>query len=269
MSGQLTAQTEVHAPADVAPVAALFADPSRARIVAALSDGRALAASVLADESGVSPSTASEHLSRLVAGGLLTVQRSGRHRYYRLANDAVASALEALSVLAPQPPVRSLREATRAAGMRRARTCYDHLAGKLGVAVTGGLLEQGALVRSDGIASTDRRADDPLASSMPVHPYLLGPRAADLFGALGVEPDALVQQSGRRPTLRFCVDWSEQRHHLAGALGAAVLAAAEHREWIRRTPGRRAVEVTDTGRNGFAAALGHAVLDAYDGTAAA
>ena len=248
--------TDVHAPADVAPVAALFADPSRARIVAALSDGRALAASVLADESGVAPSTASEHLSRLVGGGLLTVEQSGRHRYYRLANESVAAALEALSVLAPQPPVRSLRQATRAAGMRRARTCYDHLAGKLGVAVTRALLDRGALVRSDGVTSTDRRAEDPLSAAMPVHPYLLGPDAAALFGALGVEDDALVDHPGRRPMLRFCVDWSEQRHHLAGRLGAAVLSAAERQEWIRRLPGQRAVEVTDSGRRGFAAALG-------------
>ncbi|HZY77622.1 MAG TPA: winged helix-turn-helix domain-containing protein, partial [Jatrophihabitantaceae bacterium] len=171
-----TAST-TRAPADIAPVAALFADPSRARIVSALVDRRALPASVLAAEAGVSASTASEHLGRLVEGGVLRVERSGRHRYYRLAGPDVAAAVESLAAIAPQPPVRSLRESTRAAALRRARTCYDHLAGRLGVAVTAALVEADALRRTDGGTGVQRASGDRLSAPVRTHPYRLGPRA--------------------------------------------------------------------------------------------
>jgi DNA-binding transcriptional ArsR family regulator len=239
---------QVHGELDVAAVATLFADPTRARILAALTDGRALPASVLADESGVAASTASEHLSRLVAGGLLSVERSGRHRYYRLADDRVAAAIESLATLAPQRPVRSLRESTRAAALRRARTCYDHLAGRLGVAVTESLIAHGALVRTDGRDGNERAEGDRLASPVSVHPYRLGPSAEPVFGRLGVDLDAVTARSNRRPVLRFCVDWSEQRHHLAGALGAAVLTGLHDAGWVRSLPAPRAVELTESGR---------------------
>ncbi len=121
--------------ADIAPVAALAADPGRARILLALGDGRALPASVLADEAGVAASTASEHLSKLVQGRLLKVERHGRHRYFRVASPQVAELVEALARLAGPAPVRSLRQGTRAAAVRNARTCYDHLAGRLGTAL--------------------------------------------------------------------------------------------------------------------------------------
>jgi DNA-binding transcriptional ArsR family regulator len=249
---------DVHAVADISGVAALFADPTRARIVAALADGRALPASVLAAESGVAASTASEHLSRLVDGDLLTVENSGRHRYFRLASEHVAAALESLSVLAPQRPVRSLRESTRAGALRRARTCYDHLAGKLGVAVTESLLRRQALVRIDGAHGIERTATDPLSAPLRVHPYDLGPAAAEVFGRLGVDIDGLSQhqRSGRRPLLRFCVDWSEQRHHLAGGLGASLLASMESAGWVRRLPPRRAVALTPAGERELDAHLG-------------
>jgi DNA-binding transcriptional ArsR family regulator len=247
---------EVHATADVAPVAALFADSSRARIVSALVDGRALPASVLAAEAGVSASTASEHLARLVAGGLLTVERSGRNRYYRLAGAHVATALEALAVLAPQPPVRSLRESTRAAALRRARTCYDHLAGRLGVAITAALLERGALRRTDGVAGIERSAHDPLSAPVPVHPYERGPRADAVFDALQVDLGELLDGPTRRPLLRFCVDWSEQRHHLAGGLGAAMFGGMQEAGWVRRLPARRAVALTPDGQDRLQAVLG-------------
>ena len=244
----------LHGEADVAPVAALFADPARARILSALTDGRALAASVLADEAGVAASTASEHLARLVDAGLLAVERSGRHRYYRLADDRVGAVLEALALLAPARPVRSLRESTRAAALRRARTCYDHLAGRLGGAVTEGLLTHGALERTDGGDGIERAASDPLSAPVPVHPYRLGPAAESVFGRLGVDLDAV--RAGRRPVLRFCVDWSEQRHHLAGALGAALLAQLEATKWVRRLPSGRALELTAFGRDGLDDLLG-------------
>src|SRR4051812_4084468 len=245
------------AAADIAPVAALFADRSRARIVSALVDGRALPASVIADEAGVSASTTSEHLARLVAGGALVVERSGRHRYYRLAGPEIAAALEALAAIAPQPPVRSLRESTRAEALRRARTCYDHLAGRLGVSITAALVERSALVRSDGVAGTDRGAGDRLAAPVREHRYVLGPASDAVFAGLGVDLPALRQRPRTaRPLLRFCVDWSEQRHHLAGALGAALLAAAESADWVQRRPGGRAVELTPAGERAFAGALG-------------
>jgi DNA-binding transcriptional ArsR family regulator len=234
-------------PPDLAAAAALFADGSRARILAALTDGRALPASVLASESGIAASTASEHLARLVAGGLLSVQTSGRHRYYRLADERVADAIEALSVLAPQPPITSLRAATRAAALRRGRTCYDHLAGRLGVSVTEALLARHALERTDGRTGTVRAPDDPLASAMSHHPYRLGPAAGTVLAELGVDVGAITAGDPHRPLLRFCVDWSEQRHHLAGGLGAALLARMQHAGWLRRLPTRRAVELTPSG----------------------
>jgi DNA-binding transcriptional ArsR family regulator len=241
------------APADIAPVAALFADPSRARIVSALVDRRALPASGLAAEAGVSASTASEHLARLVEGGVLRVERSGRHRYYRLAGPDVAAAVEALAAIAPQPPVRSLRESTRAAALRRARTCYDHLAGRLGVAVTGALVDVGALERTDGGQGVQRAAGDRLAAPLRSHPYRLGPRAEDVFGPLGVDLPAVL--AGRREPLRFCVDWSEQQHHLAGALGAALFTAFVDADWVR-PKARRAVQLTETGRDALRESLG-------------
>jgi DNA-binding transcriptional ArsR family regulator len=248
--------TSVHGELDVAAVATLFADPTRARILAALTDGRALPASVLADESGVAASTASEHLGRLVDGGLLSVERSGRHRYYRLADERVVAAIESLATLAPQRPVRSLRASTRAAALRRARTCYDHLAGRLGVAVTESLLAHGALERTDGATTNERTDGDRLASPVSVHPYRLGPSADAVFGDLGVDVAALEAPSHRRAVLRFCVDWSEQRHHLAGALGAAVLSQLRAAEWVRSLPAPRAVELTPTGRERLGEILG-------------
>lgn len=236
-------------------MAALFADGSRARIVSALVDGRALPASVLAAEAGVSASTASEHLARLVTGGLLTVERSGRNRYYRLASAHVAAALESLAVLAPQPPVRSLRESTRAAALRRARSCYDHLAGRLGVAITAALLDHGALVRTDGVEGVERAQRDPLSAPVPVHPYELGPRASDVFGALRVDLDGLSAGPARRPLLRFCVDWSEQRHHLAGGLGAALFDSLAGADWVRRGPAQRSVSLTPSGRDALGSVL--------------
>jgi DNA-binding transcriptional ArsR family regulator len=242
----------VHTVSDVAAAAELFADPSRARIVAALADGRALPASVLADEAGIAPSTCSGHLRKLVDGGALTSVVSGRHRYYSLAGEQVAAALEALSVLAPQRPVRSLRESTRAAAMRRARTCYDHLAGRLGVGVTAALVRERALVRDDGRVGVDR-GEDRLAAPVPAHPYRLGPGADEVFARLGVDVASAAQ--GRRPLLRFCVDWTEQQHHLAGALGAALLTSFERSRWICRESGRRSLTVTDAGHAALAERL--------------
>ena len=136
--------------ADIAALASLLADPARCKVLLALDDGRALPASVLADEAGVSRSTASSHLGKLTEAGFLTVQTHGRHRYYRLAGPEIGDLLERLGRLAPPRRVTSLREGTRAARLRSARTCYDHLAGRLGVEVMGALLERDVLVGGDG-----------------------------------------------------------------------------------------------------------------------
>jgi hypothetical protein len=204
---------------------------------------------VLAHESGVAASTASGHLARLVDAGIFAVEQSGRHRYYRLAGPDVAAAVEALAAIAPQPPVTSLRESTRAAALRRARTCYDHLAGRFGVTLLEALVDSGALVRTDGGVGTARRPDARLAAAVRKHPFRLGARAGQVFAQLEVDlPELLGRPASSRPLLRFCVDWSEQRYHLAGALGAALLARAESDGWITRRRSGRAVDVTDRGR---------------------
>jgi DNA-binding transcriptional ArsR family regulator len=249
--------TAVHrGDADVAHVAALFADPTRARVLVALADGRSLPAGVLATEAGVSAQAASAQLSRLRDNGLIDVEQSGRHRYYRLASDQVATILEALAVIAPTEPVRSLREGTRAAALRRARTCYDHLAGRLGCAVTAALLEREALVRTDERTTTERRPDDRLSARVTDAPYGLGPAAQEVMASLGLDPDLVGRPGGPRPLLRFCVDWSEQRHHLGGRLGAELLTQFLAAGWVARRPRHRAVDLTDLGAERLSTLIG-------------
>jgi DNA-binding transcriptional ArsR family regulator len=219
----------------IAPVAALLGDPARAAMVAALEDGRALPASELARRACVRPSTASEHLARLVGGGLLAVQQSGRHRYFRLASDDVAHAVEALAAIAPRAPVRSLRTANTASALEEARTCYDHLAGRLGVAVTDALVRRRALKEVDGV-------------------FVSGSRATAVLGGLGIDERDL--RRARRPFALSCLDWSERRPHVAGALGASIAARALAAGWVRRRSDSRALDITDAGRAAFAARLG-------------
>src|ERR671935_2916765 len=140
----------VRGEADIAAAAALLSEPARAALVVALTEHEALPASALAAHAGIAPSTASEPLRRLVEGGFIMVRKNGRHRYFSLADPAVADAIEALAVVAPQPPVRSLREATKSELIREARTCYDHLAGRLGVELAARLEEQKVVVRRNG-----------------------------------------------------------------------------------------------------------------------
>ncbi|GAA3597288.1 winged helix-turn-helix domain-containing protein [Kribbella ginsengisoli] len=230
--------------ADVASAAALLAEPARAKVLMALADGRALPASLLATEAGVAPQTISSHLRKLLDGGLLQVEQSGRHRYYRLAGPEVAAAVEAVARISKPQPVKSLRQSTRAAALREARTCYDHLAGRLGVDLLEALVRRNALVRTDGGSGAERRPDDPLAQQLPDCPYALGPAAADIFGALGID---LTDTTSTRRLLRCCVDWSEQKHHLAGRLGAAVTNSLLARAWLERRPYPRAVTLTPTG----------------------
>jgi DNA-binding transcriptional ArsR family regulator len=214
--------------AALAGLAGLLADRTRAAFCLALIDGRAWTVRELAQHAGVAPSTASEHLDRLVAGGLLVQRRQGRHRYLQLAGHRTAELLEDL--VAAAGPVadtgRTLRAATTSAALARARTCYDHLAGRLGVAVTDAMTRAGLLNQSDGVALTDAGL-------------------AWLTDAVGV--DAAALRATRRPLARTCLDWTERRSHLAGAAGAAICRSMLERGWLRRIGSGRAVRVTPGG----------------------
>ena len=184
-----------------------------ARSCSRSNDGRALPASRLAHEAGVSAATASSHLAKLTEAGLLAVEARGRHRYYRIAGPAVADLLEALQRLAPVAPVRSLRQGTRAAALREARTCYDHVAGKLGVGIMAALLDKGYLVGGDGSYDPEANPSDVRAGFGHDVDYALTREGDEFLAEFG------VQAPPRRRLIRYCVDWSEQRHHLSGALG--------------------------------------------------
>jgi DNA-binding transcriptional ArsR family regulator len=234
--------------ADIAALGSVLAEPARARMLMALGDGRALAASVLANEAGVAASTASGHLARLVEAGLVDVLPQGRHRYYRLAGSEVGELLEVLARVAPAGPVRSLRQGTQAEAVRTARTCYDHLAGRLGVAIFGALLDAGHVVGGDGRHDPERAVEDRLSARGRDINYRLTPSGHDTLTRLGVEANG--------DALRYCVDWSEQRHHLSGATGRALAARLLELKWIRRADSGRAVFVTDAGRRELPSALG-------------
>ena len=214
---------------DIAEVAAAIGDPSRAAVLMALADGGVLPASALAAEAGVTASTISGHLNRLREAKLLTVEHDGRHRYYRLASTDVARALEELARIAQPLPVTSLRGSVRAHALLRARLCYDHLAGRLGVDLLAALVDQGVLAYTDGS-------------------YRITASGAEMLREFGVDDAEL---SGRRPATRYCVDWGEKRHHLAGALGAAVTARLFALGWLSRGRARRVVLLTDAGRAGL------------------
>src|SRR4051794_28475380 len=212
--------------ADIAALGSVLAEPARARMLMALGDGRALAASVLASEAGVAASTASGHLNRLVKAGLVDVLPQGRHRYYRLAGPHVGDLLEVLARVAPPGPVRSLRQGTQAEALRSARTCYDHLAGRLGVAIFGALLDGGHVVGGDGTHDPLAAEEDRLSAYGRDLDYRLTPSGRAKLSALGVELP-------RGDALRYCVDWSEQRHHLSGAAGRALAGRLLELRWIR------------------------------------
>jgi DNA-binding transcriptional ArsR family regulator len=213
---------------DFASVAKLLANQARSAMVGALVDGRAMTAGELARVGGVAPSTASQHLEDLVTGGLVVVSRQGRHRYFALASTDVAEALEAFAHICPELPIRSLRSSDEARALRRARTCYDHLAGTLGVALFDAVLERNWLLPDES-------------------GLVVGPLGCDGFADLGVDVLALASQ--RRRLARPCLDWTERRPHLAGALGAALAASLLQRQWIEPQSGRRALRVTPAGAN--------------------
>jgi DNA-binding transcriptional ArsR family regulator len=222
--------------AGLAGLASLVADETRAGFLLALLDGRAWTAGELARHAGVAASTASEHLGKLVAGGLLTEERQGRHRYVRLADSRVAQLVEDLTAqVAPTAAAerpRSLRESSAGSAMARGRTCYDHLAGRLGIAVTDALTGLGLLRQDTGFALTDEG----------VH----------WFQDLG----APLVRTGRRPLARACLDWTERRPHLAGVAGATLCRHALDAGWCVRIGSERAVKVTGEGERVLSELLG-------------
>ena len=212
---------------DLSSAARLVGDPTRAALLTVLLDGRAYTSGELARLVGVAPATASGHLSRLLDGGMVALAAQGRHRYYRLAGPEIASVLESLAFVSGADPRRTLRASSAAQALRTARSCYDHVAGELGVAIHDRLADAGALVSTrDGVELTE---------------------AGDRwFAELGV--DVAAARSARRPPVRLCLDWTERRYHLAGSLPAALLDTLLDR-WVlrRRARGERGLDVTPAG----------------------
>jgi DNA-binding transcriptional ArsR family regulator len=219
----------------MASIAALLGDPARANILTALMDGRALTAKELAFAAHVSPPTASGHLARLTDASLLAVEKQGRHRYFRLASPLVGQMLESvMAVAGPEPRPTTWRGGE---ALRTARTCYDHLAGRLGVALADSLTGGGHMTLSpDGGELTERG-----------HAFL---------SDFGAEPPA-----GRRVFCRPCLDWSERRPHIAGRLGAALATRCLDLRWIERQRDSRAITITPVGALGFADTFGIRLQD--------
>jgi DNA-binding transcriptional ArsR family regulator len=213
-----------------AAVAALVAEPARARMLTALMDGRALTATELALAGGVAPSTASSHLARLTDATVIALTRQGRHRYYRIATADIAMLLEALMSTAPPATHTPIRTGPSDEALRRARVCYDHLAGEAAVRLLDRLQAEQLIRDQDGslVLTTDGDA---------------------WCGTLGIDLDAL--RAKRRPLCRSCLDWSERRPHLAGALGAALLEQFFTRRWARRVARSRAVILSPRGESFF------------------
>jgi DNA-binding transcriptional ArsR family regulator len=216
-------------------IAALIGDHARAEVLTALMADRALTATELAGIAGVTKQTISAHLSKLVAAHLVAVESQGRHRYFRLADRDVAHLLESLMGVAFRTGALRARASPREPALRRARVCYDHLAGEIGVQIYERLRERGALVA---------RGDD----------LKLTPTGERLFGALGI--DTMILAAQKRAFCRACLDWSERRHHLAGALGAALLARFVELRWAKRARDSRVVTVTPEGEREMARLFG-------------
>ncbi|QUD88228.1 ArsR/SmtB family transcription factor [Phenylobacterium montanum] len=223
--------------AQFAEIAALAGDPARAAMLQALMDGRALTASELAGVAGVTPQTASGHLARMTTAGLMAVTRQGRHRYHRLASASVARMIESIMQVAGEAPAPARRLSTgpRDAAMRAARTCYDHIAGQLGVAICDSMTRRG-FVELEADAGEVTEA------------------GLEFLAGLGLSDDALADRRGKRSGRLFCrpcLDWSERRPHLAGVMGAALCRHCLDQGWVRRLEGARALAISPKGQSVF------------------
>jgi DNA-binding transcriptional ArsR family regulator len=227
---------------DLATIGALIGQPARAAMLLALLDGRARTATELADIAETSRPTASFHLAQLIAGGFVQVERQGRHRYARLTRPEIAELLESLLVVAEAPSATARRFGPHSSPIRQARMCYDHVAGALGVGLAESLVRRGALVELPGAFQVTGDGERVLAE-------------------LGIDLAATRRQ--RRHFARPCIDWSERRPHLAGALGAALADRLLALGWIEREPEGRTLWITPAGQRGFPAAFG-VTLDATD-----
>jgi DNA-binding transcriptional ArsR family regulator len=219
---------------DIASVAALIGDPSRALILSVLADGRALRAGELARRVRISPQTASSHLEKLFKGKLVCVEIQGRHHYYRLRDSRVAEVLESLSILA-RPFLRlGFTRREEAERLRFARTCYGHLAGQLGVKITQALCTKNYLLCEEGLG------------------YQVSDAGTAWFREMGIEIGLIK----RHPLTKRCLDWSERRHHLAGALGVALADRTLELRWLARVRDSRALRLTDRGKAALRSKLG-------------
>jgi DNA-binding transcriptional ArsR family regulator len=211
-------------------IAALIGEPTRATIMWALLEGKAFTATELAIAADTSAQNISMHLSKLVNADLLCVETQGRHRYYRYSRDSIAHAIESIASLAPRPAIANDKLHESQSPIKYCRTCYDHIAGKVGVAITDGLLNQKIIIKIK---------DD----------FTLGIKARALFADIGIDVDDLKLQ--RRPLIRPCLDWSERRHHIAGSLSAALLNKMLSSGWVRKIKNSRALIITGLGEKIF------------------
>lgn len=219
----------------IAEVAALVGDPARANMLCALLGGSAITAAELAGTAHVSPQTASEHLARLLAAGLVVVAKQGRHRYYRLAGPRVGQMLESIMSVAMVGPPRFQPRSKADETMRHARTCYDHLAGVLGVGIADRLIERAFVILGDEAGEVT-------------------PAGTAFLAEFGVDLGAA--RTKRRIFCRPCLDWTERRPHIGGAVGAAVASRCFELNWIERIRGSRALTITGTGRRGLMSMFG-------------
>lgn len=219
-------------------IAALLCEPTRARMLWNLLDGRAYTAGELSVVADVSPTSASNHLLKLLEAAIVKVEVQGRHRYYSVYNAEVAYVVEGLANLAGNNAVKNMKQEPAKHGVKYCRTCYDHLAGFVAVKIIEALEAKGCLARSKNI-------------------YLLTEKGREWFGSFNISEEALT--SKRRPLARQCLDWSERRPHLAGQLGAALLNKMLERNWFRKVEFSRALIITGKGRKELYELLGVAV----------
>lgn len=215
---------------NVAKVASLMSETSRATILTILLDGRFHSAGELANIVRIKPQTASFHLAKLVNANIISVEKQGRHRYYGIDNQEIAQVMECLLSIAPPTQIKSLKQSLDDEALRYARTCYDHLAGNIGVQVTDALLAKGIL-RQEG------------------RDYIVTDAGEKFFADIQIDLDHVKKR--RRSFSHRCLDWSERRHHLAGALGNALLEKMLELNWVKRSTETRALYITNEGKKGL------------------